>query len=90
MNPFSCTAALVNLVIYISLFNKRSVVSGDGVQYLSDLLDVIRKSSADNAAALRKLQPGPGETSASPSSPDGDSDDSVARARRYVALQVLH
>lgn len=67
-----------------SCFNKTSAVYGDGVQYMSDLLEVIRTSSAENAAALRKLQPGPGQTSGSPSSPDGDSDDSAARARRYV------
>lgn len=61
---------------------KRSTVYGNGVQYLSDLLDVIRNSSLDNAAALNKLQSGSGKTSASPCSPDGDTEDAEARARR--------
>ena len=55
---------------------------GNGVQYLSDLLDVIRNSHPDNAAALNKLQSAPGKTSASPCSPDGDTEDAEARARR--------
>lgn len=61
---------------------KRSTAYGNGVQYLSDLLDMIRNSSLDNAAALNKLQSGPGKTSASPCSPDGDTEDAEARARR--------
>ena len=63
------------------LIPSRSPAYGDEVQYLSDLLDVISKSSPENAAALRKLQPAPAQTSTSPSSPDGD-DDSVARTMR--------
>ena len=63
-------------------FAKRSTVYGNGVQYLSDLLDVIRNSSPDNATALNKLQSGRGKTSASPCSPDGDTEDAEARARR--------
>ena len=64
------------------LCKKRSTAYGNGVQYLSDLLDVIRNSSFDNAVALNKLQSGPGKTSASPCSPDGDTEDAEARARR--------
>lgn len=68
---------------YFSFHNtNRSPAYGDEVQYLSDLLDVIGKSSPENATALRKLQPVPDRTSASPSSPDGDNDDSVARTMR--------
>ena len=55
---------------------------GDEIQYLSDLLDVISKSSPENTAALRKLQPAPDRIGTSPSSPDGDNDDSVARTMR--------
>ena len=52
---------------------------------VSDLLDVISRSSPENAAALRMLQPRPSQMSTSPSSPDGDMDDSVARTmRKYV------
>ena len=60
----------------------RNPAHGDEVQYLSDLLDVIGKSSPENAAALRKLQPASVRTSTSPSSPDNDNDDSVARTMR--------
>jgi len=81
----SILSLLVKLILVMTNSTSSSpgsAVYGDGVQYMSDLLEVIRTSSAENAAALRKLQPGPGQTSASPSSPDGDSDDSAARARR--------
>lgn len=57
---------------------------------MSDLLDVIRNSCSDNAAALRKLQPRTGQTSASPTSPDGDGDDSGAKARRFVLSSDYH
>ncbi|XP_078377169.1 E3 ubiquitin-protein ligase ubr3-like isoform X1 [Oculina patagonica] len=63
----------------------RNPAYGDEVQYLSDLLDVISKSSSENATAMRKLQPAPAQTSTSPSSPDGD-DDSVARTMRRRQL----
>lgn len=67
---------------FLFLNTTRSPAYGDEVQYLLDLLDAISKSSPENAAALRKLQPAPDRTSTSPSSPDGDSDDSVARTMR--------
>ena len=65
----------------LSVHPSRSPAYGDEVKYLLDLLDVIGKSSPENAAALRKLQPPPVQTNTSPSSPDGD-DDSVARTMR--------
>ena len=62
----------------------RSPAYGDEIQYLSGLLNVIGESSPENATALRKLQPASDRGSTSPSSPDGDNDDSVARTmRRY-------
>lgn len=68
---------------YFSFHNiNRSPAHGDEIQYLSDLLDVIGKSGPENAAALRKLQPAADQTRTSPSSPDGDNDDSVARTMR--------
>lgn len=68
---------------YFSFHNtNRSPAHSDEIQYLSDLLDVIGKSSPENAAALRKLQPAADRTRTSPSSPDGDNDDSVARTMR--------
>ena len=88
LNSCHSTRQLTNL--HCSLSNKRSAVYGDGAQYLSDLLDVIRNSSTDNAAALRKLQSGPGQISASPCSPEGDNDDSMARERRFVIMVSDH
>lgn len=75
-----CQRSEWNLFLFLN--TTRSPAYGDEVQYLLDLLDVISKSSPENAAALRKLQPAPDRTSTSPSSPDGDSDDSVARTMR--------
>ncbi|KAJ7375333.1 hypothetical protein OS493_002084 [Desmophyllum pertusum] len=86
----SILSLLVKLMSVMANFTAssqgRNPAYGDGVQYLSELLDVIRNSSPENAAALRKLQPAPGQTGASPSSPDGEVDDSVARTMRRRQL----
>ena len=62
----------------------RSTACSDGLRYLSELLDTISYSSPENADTLRKLQPGPTQTSSSPSSPEGDSDDLAVKALRLV------
>lgn len=64
----------------------RSPAYVDDVHYLSDLLDVIGRSSPENATALRKVQPQALQVSPSPSSPDSDMDDSVARTMRKRQL----
>lgn len=62
----------------------RSTACSDGLRYLSELLDLIRDSSSENADALRKLQPRPFQTSSCTFSPEGDSDDVAAKALRLV------
>ncbi|XP_015779823.1 PREDICTED: E3 ubiquitin-protein ligase UBR3-like [Acropora digitifera] len=67
---------------------ERSTACSDGLRYLSELLDTISYSSSENADTLRKLQPGPTQTSSSPSSPEGDSDDLAVKAlRRKLARE---
>ncbi|XP_029192377.2 E3 ubiquitin-protein ligase ubr3-like [Acropora millepora] len=67
---------------------ERSTACSDGLRYLSELLDTISYSSPENADALRKLQPVPTQTSSSPSSPEGDSDDLAVKAlRRKLARE---
>ncbi|XP_068671556.1 E3 ubiquitin-protein ligase ubr3-like isoform X2 [Montipora foliosa] len=67
---------------------ERSNVCADGSQYLSDLLQVIRDSSCKNANALRNFQSEAAQTSSSPSSPEGDSDDLAGKAfRRKLARE---
>ncbi|XP_015778099.1 PREDICTED: E3 ubiquitin-protein ligase UBR3-like [Acropora digitifera] len=67
---------------------ERSTACSDGLRYLSELLDTISYSSPENADTLCKLQPGPTQTSSSPSSPEGDSDDLAVKAlRRKLARE---
>ena len=79
------------MIEFLVFYNKRSPAYVDDVHYLSDLLDVIGRSSPENATALRKVQPQALQVSPSPSSPDSDMDDSVARTmRKYVWEKSLY
>lgn len=74
-----------SLIGTLVFHNERSPACADDVHYLSDLLAVISRSSPENAAVLRKLQPQTSQVSPGPSSPDSGMDNSVARTmRKYV------
>ncbi|XP_058960015.2 E3 ubiquitin-protein ligase ubr3 [Pocillopora verrucosa] len=94
----SCSAEGINesiLSLLVKLLSAKSTSStppgrspacADDVHYLSDLLAVISRSSPENAAVLRKLQPQASQVSPGPSSPDSGMDNSVARTMRKRQL----